>query len=183
MLAGDGIGPEVCAQATRVLSAVGELYGHVFQFTHAPVGGAAWAVCGEHLPASTLQVAAGSDAILFGSVGGPVKDQALPQWKDAERIAILGLRKHFSLAVNVRPSKVHPSLGELSPLKASVIGGGVDIVIIRELVGGAYFGAHVTSPDGRTASDECSYTWEQAEAAIRFGFITCVTGDVCSDGG
>ena len=94
------------------------------------------------------------------------------KWADAERNAILGMRKHFSLAINVRPSKVYAALAHLSPLKAEVIGGGVDIVIIRELVGGAYFGAHETSADGRFARDDMTYTWEQCEAALRFGFVT-----------
>ena len=80
------------------------------------------------------------------------------------------MRRALSLAVNVRPSRVWPALAHLSPLKAEVIGGGVDVVIIRELLGGAYFGAHETAADGRSARDDMTYTWEQAEAALRFGF-------------
>ena len=165
-------GPEVCAQAVRVLEAVGTAFGHSFAFTEALVGGAAWEATGEHLPAATLAACARADAILFGSVGGPVHLQHEKKWADAERNAILGMRKHFSLAINVRPSKVYAALAHLSPLKAEVIGGGVDIVIIRELVGGAYFGAHETSADGRFARDDMTYTWEQCEAALRFGFVT-----------
>ena len=90
--AGDGIGPEVCAQAVRVLEAAGATCsGARFAFTTALVGGAAWAACGEHLPASTIATCAESDAILFGSVGGPVDAQDQPQWKNAERNAILGM--------------------------------------------------------------------------------------------
>ena len=171
---GDGIGPEVCDQAVRVLEAVGAAFGHRFAFSEALVGGAAWDKTGEHLPAATLAACARADAILFGSVGGPVHLQHEPRWANAERNAILGMRKHFSLAINIRPSKVYAALAHLSPLKAEVIGGGVDIVIIRELVGGAYFGAHETSADGRFARDDMTYTWEQAEAALRFGFLTAM---------
>jgi isocitrate/isopropylmalate dehydrogenase len=85
-----------------------------------------------------------------------------------------GMRKALSLAVNVRPSRVYPALAHLSPLKAEVIGSGVDVVIVRELLGGAYFGAHETAADGRSARDDMTYTWEQAEAALRFGFQACV---------
>jgi 3-isopropylmalate dehydrogenase len=169
---GDGIGPEVCAEAVKVLNAVGLAFGHTFRYVEALVGGAAWEQTGEHLPAATLEACATADAILFGSVGGPVSEQSAPKWANAERNAILGMRKHFSLAINIRPSKVWPSLANLSPLKAEIIGAGVDIVIIRELVGGAYFGAHETSEDGRFARDDMTYTWEQAEAALRFGFLT-----------
>ena len=171
---GDGIGPEVCAVATRVMEAAGAKFGHTFSFVEALVGGAAWEVHGAHLPEQTVATCATADAILFGSVGGPVDAQHLPKWKDAERAAILGMRARFALAVNVRPSKVYTALAHLSPLKAEVIGSGVDIVIIRELLGGAYFGTHETAADGRSARDEMTYTWEQVEHALKFGFETCV---------
>ena len=171
---GDGIGPEVCDQAIRVLKSVATAFGHSFIFTEALVGGAAYESTGEHLPKKTLETCESADAILFGSVGGPVHLQHEPKWANAERNAILGMRKHFSLAINVRPSKVYSQLSHLSPLKAEVIGGGVDIVIIRELVGGAYFGLHETSKDGRFSRDDMTYTYEQIEAAIRFGFLTAM---------
>lgn len=169
---GDGIGPEVVAESIRVLETIGSLFGHAFTFVEAPVGGAAYDLHGAHLPESTVATCASSDAILFGSVGGPVDAQHLPKWKDAERNAILGLRARFGLAINIRPSRVYAALAHLCPLKADVIGAGVDIVIIRELLGGAYFGKHETAADGRFAVDEMTYTWEQAEAALRFGFET-----------
>ena len=170
--AGDGIGPEVVAEAIRVLQAVGARFGHAFAFTEALVGGAAWEASGAHLPPATIAACERADAILFGSVGGPVDAQHLPKWKDAERAAILGMRARFSLAINIRPSRVYAALEHLCPLKAEVIGAGVDIVIIRELLGGAYFGLHETAADGRAAKDEMTYTWEQVEHAVRFGFET-----------
>lgn len=177
VLAGDGIGPEVMAEAVKVLKAATQAPGveHAeLEFVEAPVGGAAYEACGEHLPASTLHACALSDAVLFGSVGGPPDEAHLPKWKNAERNAILGIRKHFELAINLRPSRVVKSLAAISPLKDTVIGEGVDILIVRELVGGAYFGAHETAPDGRSARDDLTYTWEQVENALRFAFIACV---------
>jgi len=170
--AGDGIGPEVVREAIRVLEAVGVKYGHSFTFREALVGGAAWEASGAHLPESTVDTCASADAIFFGSVGGPVDAQHLPKWKDAERNAILGMRGRFNLAINIRPSRVYASLAHLCPLKAEVIGTGLDVVIIRELLGGAYFGLHETAADGRFAKDEMTYTWEQVEHAIKFGFET-----------
>ena len=107
---GDGIGPEVCEQAVRVLKIVAKTFGHTFTFTDVLVGGAAYEITGEHLPKKTLEICESSDAILFGSVGGPVNLQHEPKWANAERNAILGMRKHFSLAINVRPSKVYSQL-------------------------------------------------------------------------
>ena len=93
---GDGIGPEVCDQAIRVLKSVATAFGHSFIFTEALVGGAAYESTGEHLPKKTLETCESADAILFGSVGGPVHLQHEPKWANAERNAILGMRKHFS---------------------------------------------------------------------------------------
>ena len=168
ILPGDGIGPEVMKEAIKVLKKVGEDFNHELKFTQALIGGAAWELYGAHLPKETIELCENSNAILFGSIGGPVGKQNDPKWKDCERNAILGIRKHFNLGVNLRPAKVYPFLSKLSPLKKEIVDQGIDLVIVRELVSGIYFGEHKT--EGDTAYDIMKYSENEIRRVITFGF-------------
>ncbi len=150
VLAGDYIGPEVMAEALRVLGHVARQEGFTLDYAEAAVGGAAIDRHGAALPESTLQTCAAADAILFGSVGGPKWEQ-LPPNQQPERAALLPLRKHFTLFANIRPGLLYRELADASPLKSERIPDGIDIVCIRELTGGLYFGQPKTTttlPDG-----------------------------------
>jgi len=138
VLPGDGIGPEVMAEALRVLDAVETKFGVTFERTHANVGGAGIDNEGKALPETTISICKGSDAILFGSVGGP-KWESLPPDEQPERGALLPLRKIFGLYANLRPAIIFPSLTGASSLKEEVIAGGFNVLVIRELTGGIYF--------------------------------------------
>ncbi len=144
VLAGDGIGPEVMTASLRVLDAAAANHGIQFSYDHQLVGGAAIDAVGKALPAETLAACEKAEAILFGSVGGP-KWEKLPPNEQPERGALLPLRKHFGLFANLRPSICYPSLTHASPVKDSLIQGGFDVLCVRELTGGIYFG----TPKGR----------------------------------
>src|ERR1035437_10181953 len=150
VLAGDYIGPEVMPEALRVLGHVAGSEGLTLNPTEADVGGAAIDRHGKALPDDTLRLCEQSDAILFGSVGGP-KWENLPPKEQPERPALRPLRKHFTLFANIRPGLLYPELAAASPLKSERIPDGIDIVCIRELTGGVYFGKPketTTLPDG-----------------------------------
>src|SRR5258708_3772772 len=139
LLPGDGIGPEVMVEARRVLAVIEQKYSLSFQLTEARVGGIAIDADGEALPPATLAVCGAADAILFGSVGGP-KWETLPPQRQPERAALLPLRKHFALFANLRPAVCLPQLTHASPVKESIVRGGFDVLCVRELTGGLYFG-------------------------------------------
>jgi len=144
ILAGDGIGPEVMNESLRVLDAVEAAFGFTTERTDKLVGGAAIDATGHPLPPETLEACEAADAILFGSVGGP-KWESLPPEIQPERGALLPLRKHFGLFANLRPGVCLPALTHASPVKQELIANGFDVLCVRELTGGVYFG----SPKGR----------------------------------
>lgn len=172
VLPGDGIGEEVMAEAIRVLNVVAETAGHTFNYRHALVGGAAYDKFGVHFPDETRAICKDSDAILFGSVGGPVSDLHLPKWKSCETASLLSIRKAFTFNANYRPIKVYPQLADNSPLRREVIEAGVDLLFIRELVGDLYFGEKKTfTRDGRrVATDVAEYTEDQIAAVAHVAF-------------
>ena len=150
VLPGDGIGPEVMAQAIRVLDAVASTAGITFTYDHQLVGGAAIDAVGKALPEATVAACEAADAILFGSVGGP-KWEKLPPNEQPERGALLPLRKHFGLFANLRPGICYPALTAASPIRPDLVAGGFDVLCVRELTGGLYFGqpkSRETLPDG-----------------------------------
>jgi 3-isopropylmalate dehydrogenase len=161
VLAGDGIGPEVMAQAERVLAATAQKFGFTTTLTRADVGGIAIDNHGEALPPATLKVCEDAQAILFGSVGGP-KWESLPPAAQPERAALLPLRKHFNLFCNFRPAKVYKALAAACPLRPDIVGDGFDILCIRELTGGIYFAKRPDSK-GREGSGPSERAWDTKE--------------------
>lgn len=150
VLPGDGIGPEVMQEAIKVLDHVAAKAGVTFSYNHQLVGGAAIDAVGKALPPETVAACEASDAILFGSVGGP-KWEKLPPNEQPERGALLPIRKHFGLFANLRPGICYPALTSSSPVRADLVEGGFDVLCVRELTGGLYFGqpkSRTTLPDG-----------------------------------
>jgi len=155
LLAGDGIGPEVMAEAVKVLDTVQKKFGFSLQYHKADVGGIAIDNHGHALPQSTLDTCTAADAILFGSVGGP-KWESLPPEEQPERAALLPLRKHYDLFCNLRPAQVFKSLAAACPLRPDIVGDGFDILVVRELTSGIYFG----EPKGREGSGDEEKAWD-----------------------
>ena len=162
VLPGDGIGPEVMAQGVRCLRAVADVFGHEFALTEMPFGGAAIDACANPLPESTLRVCLEADAVLLGAIGGP--KWSAPEAKVRPEQGLLGLRKALGVYANLRPVRVHPALLSASTLKPEVLQG-VDLVFVRELTGGIYFGEKRRDPNA--ATDVCTYTVEEVERIVR----------------
>lgn len=178
LLPGDGIGPEVIAEAWRVLGALGL----DFDFEEAPVGGAAYKATGHPLPPETLEIARRADAILFGAVGDPACD-GLERHLRPEQ-AILGLRKELELFANLRPAKLFPELADASALRPEVARE-IDMVIVRELNGDVYFGEkgmRTTAAGKREGYDIMSYDEDEVRRIARVGFETAKArkGKLCS---
>ena len=159
VLAGDGIGPEVVRETLKVLDKTGEKFGKEFEYEHCLIGGAAIDVTGECLPKETVEKALSSDAVLLGAVGGPKWDSQ-PASNRPEK-ALLGIRKALNLYANLRPAVVFDELKDASPLKSEILKGGLDILIVRELTGGIYFGEHALKPETDPEIGEVAYDVEE----------------------
>jgi 3-isopropylmalate dehydrogenase len=168
VLAGDGIGPEVTAQAIKVLNAVASQFNHKFVFKNAVVGAVAIDKTGNPLPEATLGICKNNDAILFGAIGDPKYDND-PSAKVRPEQGLLKLRKELGLFANIRPVKAYETLIDQSPLKRNIIEN-TNITIYRELTGGIYFGKKETSEDGNIASDLCEYSRFEIERIAHLAF-------------
>ncbi len=172
LIPGDGIGPEIVAQAVRVLDQVAEVYGHEFVYTTAAMGGNAIDAFGDPLPQSELQKCLSSDSVLLGAVGGP-KWNDVPGPMRPEK-GLLRLRAGMEVYSNNRPAKIWPQLAAASPLKQEIVDKGIDFIIVRELIGGIYFGKHetITENGEPTAIDELRYSDSEIRRIGRIGFET-----------
>lgn len=168
LIPGDGIGPDVVAEAVNVLNVVAKKYGHTFSYKNVIAGGVAIDQFGHPLPQDQLDICLNSDAALLGAVGGPKWDN-LPSEIRPEK-ALLGLRGGMKVFANLRPAVMWKQLKDACPLKDEIVGDGLDILIVRELTGGIYFGERGTSEDQNTAWDTEKYTRPEVERIVRMGF-------------
>lgn len=168
LIPGDGIGPDVVAEAVKVLDAVAKKFGHKWNYKNVIAGGQAIDTFGVPLPQDQLDICLSSDATLLGAVGGPKWDNVAPEIRPEK--ALLNLRGGMKVFANLRPAVMWPQLKDACPLKDEIVGDGLDILVIRELTGGIYFGDRGTSADGKTAWDTEKYSWEEIERIVRLGF-------------
>lgn len=170
LLKGDGIGPEIVESAVSVLEKIGEKYGHKFNFTPYLIGGAALDACGVPLPEETVKGCLASDSVLLGAVGGPKWD-TLPGDKRPEK-ALLGIRAAMELYTNLRPACLYPALKDACPLRSDLVENGFDILIVRELTGGIYFGdrGYRDGKYGEEAYDTECYSRMEIERIARAAF-------------
>lgn len=173
-LAGDGIGPEVMREAIKVLRAVEKKFSFQFEITEAPVGWAGIDAAGKALPDATLALCRQSSAILFGSVGLPDRDPTIPKEERPERAALLRIRKEFGLFANLRPVQLQKALAHACPLSPDRQGTGIDILVVRELTGGMYFGQPKKTEDlgngQQRAIDTMVYTTAEIERIAHVSF-------------
>lgn len=168
LIPGDGIGPDVVAEAVKVLDAVGAKFGHKWNYETVIAGGCAIDKFGKPLPQEQLDICLNSDAVLLGAVGGPKWDNLASELRPEK--ALLGLRGGMKVFANLRPVVMFKQLKDACPLKDEIVGDGLDILIVRELISGIYFGDRGTAADGKSAWDTERYTWEEIERIVRMGF-------------
>ncbi len=167
-VSGDGIGPDIVGEAVKVLNKVGKLYGHTFNFVEKMAGGIAIDNCGCPLPKDTIDTCKSADAVLLGAVGGPKWDHL--GGNDRPEKALLGLRGEMKLFANLRPAILHKQLKDACPLKPSIIGDSLDILIVRELTSGIYFGKRGRVAEDNSAYDTQYYNEVEIERVLRVGF-------------
>ncbi|HHU90454.1 MAG TPA: 3-isopropylmalate dehydrogenase [Clostridiaceae bacterium] len=170
VIPGDGIGPEIISQGLKVLDKVGQMYGHTFEYNTLLAGGCAIDATGEPLPNETIQVCKKSDAVILGAVGGPKWD-TLPGNMRPEQ-ALLGLRGQLGLFANLRPAVIYKELIDACPLKPEIVGDSIDIMVVRELTGGIYFGerGRRLGIKGQEAYDTEAYSVGEVERIAKIAF-------------
>lgn len=169
VLPGDGIGPEIIQEGVNVLKAVSDRYNLDLELQEALVGGAAYDATGHPLPPATLELCQKADAVYLGAVGGPKYDAIPDPNLRPERGALLPLRKHLGLYANLRPARLYPALASACPLRADKVQGGFDMLVVRELTGGLYFG-QPKGLEGDRAVDTCVYTKEEIVRIAKVAF-------------
>lgn len=174
VLPGDGIGPEIVAEAIKVLDKIAEKYGHKFNYTYVDIGGCSIDKFGVPITEEGMEKCKQSDSVLLGAVGGPKWDGCDPSIRPEK--ALLAVRKELNLFANLRPTKLFPQLKDASPLKQEVVGGGIDLLIVRELTGGVYFGKRKTEEvNGElVATDIMPYSEHEIERIGRVAFETAM---------
>ena len=170
VIKGDGIGPEIVTEAMAVLDAVAAKFGHTFTYADAPMGGCAIDAFGVPLPDSSLDTCLNADSVLLGAVGGPKWDSQ-PSANRPER-GLLKLRGAMELYTNVRPARMFPQLSDSCPLRADIAAKGIDFVVVRELIGGVYFGEHRTEDIGgeQKATDIMAYAEHEIRRVAHVAF-------------
>lgn len=170
VLKGDGIGPEIVDEALKVLDKVGEKYGHEFSYQYVDIGGCSIDQYGVPITEEGMTTCKNCDSVLLGAVGGPKWDNVDPSVRPEK--ALLAVRHELGLFANLRPTKLFPQLADASPLKQSIVGNGIDLLIVRELTGGIYFGKRTTGEEnGETfAADEMKYSAHEIERIGRVAF-------------
>ena len=174
VLPGDGIGPEIIREAVKVLDRIGEKFGHSFHYTYVDIGGCSIDKYGVPITEEGMELCKSADSVLLGAVGGPKWDDCPAEIRPEK--ALLGVRKALGLFANLRPTRLFPQLADTSPLKREIVGDGIDLLIVRELTGGVYFGGHSTEKkDGElVATDIMPYSEHEIERIGRVAFETAM---------